>query len=94
MLLGHREVLSERLQSAKRRPGEDGKCWFYGPRQVIEKKHNRTSNLTFAFPIAAESAKRNPTYGEVCSGTTQQIEVYDLQYGGNDLNATYEYLCR
>lgn len=36
--------------------------------------------------------KENPTYREVCSGTTSHVEVYDLEYEG-DLG-TYEALCK
>jgi peptide-methionine (S)-S-oxide reductase len=38
------------------------------------------------------TAKPNPTYREVCSGTTQHVEVYDLQYTGGE--QSYENLVK
>lgn len=38
------------------------------------------------------TAKPNPTYREVCTGTTQQVEVYDLTFDGDE--KTYEDLCK
>lgn len=37
-------------------------------------------------------AKAFPTYKEVCTGTTQQVEVYDLAFDGDD--KTYEALVK
>jgi peptide-methionine (S)-S-oxide reductase len=37
-------------------------------------------------------AKPNPTYQEVCSGSSGHVEVYDLQYVGNE--ETFEQLVR
>ncbi len=37
-------------------------------------------------------AKPNPSYREVCSGTTGHVEVYDFEFDG-DIN-TYEALVR
>jgi peptide-methionine (S)-S-oxide reductase len=37
-------------------------------------------------------AKVNPTYDDVCQGTTQQVEVYDMVYEGDE--KTYENLVR
>ena len=36
--------------------------------------------------------KENPTYREVCSGTTGHVEVYDFSYEGDE--TTYEELCK
>eukprot|EP00599_Poterioochromonas_sp_BG-1_P005217 CAMPEP_0173149902 /NCGR_PEP_ID=MMETSP1105-20130129/10615_1 /TAXON_ID=2985 /ORGANISM="Ochromonas sp., Strain BG-1" /LENGTH=214 /DNA_ID=CAMNT_0014064883 /DNA_START=72 /DNA_END=717 /DNA_ORIENTATION=- len=38
------------------------------------------------------TAKRAPTYKEVCTGTTQQVEVYDFEYEGDE--TTYENLVK
>lgn len=46
------------------------------------------------FMSALASATPNPTYKEVCSGQTGFVEVYDLSFEGEDLEKTYESLCR
>eukprot|EP01035_Chromulina_nebulosa_P017171 gene17171-22687_t len=42
--------------------------------------------------MGPETAKKNPTYREVCSGTTQHVEVYDLEFNGDE--TTYENLVK
>ena len=42
--------------------------------------------------MGPKSAIANPTYGDVCTGTTQHVEVCHFDYiGGED---AYEALCR
>lgn len=42
--------------------------------------------------MGPEGAKPNPTYREVCSGTTGHVEVYDLEFEGDE--GVYEALVR
>ena len=42
--------------------------------------------------MGPETAKKNPTYREVCTGTTQHVEVYDLKFDGDE--KTYESLVK
>lgn len=42
--------------------------------------------------MGSPGAKANPSYREVCSGTTGHVEVYDLQFEGDE--QFYEALCR
>jgi peptide-methionine (S)-S-oxide reductase len=47
---------------------------------------------TFVGFMGPEGSKANPTYKEVCSGSTGHVEVYDFQYAGED--EMYEQLVR
>ena len=38
------------------------------------------------------SAVRNPSYRDVCTGRTSHVEVYDLEYDGNE--DSYRSLCK
>lgn len=42
--------------------------------------------------MGAPDAKQNPTYKEVCQGDTKQVEVYDLEFEGDE--TTFENLCK
>ncbi len=42
--------------------------------------------------MGPSTAKKFPTYEEVCEGDTQHVEVYDMEFEGNE--ATYENLVK
>jgi methionine-S-sulfoxide reductase len=42
--------------------------------------------------MGPEGSKPNPSYKEVCSGSTGHVEVYDFQYSGDE--EMYEQLVR
>lgn len=57
---------------------------------MVKKDCVKRGKVGFMSPSPA--AKKNPTYREVCTGTTSYVEVYDLEFDGSE--DSYRSLCK
>jgi methionine-S-sulfoxide reductase len=69
---------------------------YWGTQKFFEKFIKTVNNAKLVSGavgfMGPEGAKANPTYREVCSGTTGHVEVYDLEFEGDA--EVYEQLVR
>lgn len=87
------ESPTKKGKSAQRRTSEEispiacfGAGCYWGTEHYIMNKFGKTNGLCISAGkvgfMGPKTAKINPSYREVCSGSTGHVEVYDCEYSG------------